>query len=211
MTGSAESDRTDLEHRKAVSAMATVFVRRDPDALKYVSRVARENNLSAVRLMISSAWLVGDVLNSGLATVTGGRPDRAAAIEAWHRFAREARDRMASALDKVAEEQIRAGLPKAEVRRTIAESAAQTDAGLATALPLLTAFLTGGEEGFYQGLNDAAKKKQVTMAVMATQLIIRDLFETAVNTAVGGQATDEQIQREWETFMARRAASTRRV
>jgi hypothetical protein len=211
MTDDAERDRVALECRKTVSEMATVFVRRDPGALSYVSRVARESGLSAGDLMTSSAWLVGDVLNSGIATATGGRPKRAAVLEAWHHFAREVRDRLAASLDKLAAEQIRAGMPEPEVRRTIAESGAQTDAGLATALPLLTAFLTGDETAFRRGLAVAARKKQLTRAVLATQLIIRDLFETSVNTLVGGAASDEKIQREWETFMARRAASNRRV
>jgi hypothetical protein len=212
MTDDPEGDRISAEHRAAVSEMATVFVRRDPDALSYVSRTSRERGLSAVKLMVSSAWLVGDVLNTGVMTALGGRrPPRSAVIEAWQRFAAEARERMAAALNRVADEQIRAGRPAPEVRRQIAESAARTDAGLATALPLLTAFLTGDEAAFQRGLNAAAQKKQVTTAVLVTQLIIRDLFVTAVNTAVGGEATDEEILSEWETFMARRAASKRRV
>lgn len=208
MTGSTESDRI---VRETVSEMATVFVRRDPDALILVSRMAAERGLSAVDLMISSAWLVGDVINTGLGTAFGRRPTRAEAIAAWRQFAETARDRMAAALDRLADEQVRAGRPEPEVRRAIAESAAQTDAGLAAALPLLTAFLTGDEAALRRGLNETAKKKQVRMAVMATQLVIRDLFATAVNTAVGGEATDAQVLGEWEKFMARRAASERNV
>jgi hypothetical protein len=208
MTGSTESDRI---VRETVSEMATVFVRRDPDALILVTRMAAERGLSAVDLMISSAWLVGDVINTGLGTASGRRPTRAEAIAAWRQFAETARDRMASALDRLADEQVRAGMPEPEVRRAIAESAAQTDAGLATALPLLTAFLTGDEAALGRGLNEAAKKKQVRMAVLATQLVIRDLFTTAVNTAVGGEATEAQVLGEWEKFMARRAASKRNV
>lgn len=208
MTGSTESDNI---VRQTVSEMATVFVRRDPDALILVSRMAAERGLSAVDVMISSAWLVGDILNTGLGTASGRRPTRAEAIAAWHQFAGTARERVAAALDRLAVEQIHAGMPEPEVRRTIAASAAQTDAGLATALPLLTAFLTGDQAALHRGLNEAAKKQQVRVAVLATQLVIRDLFTTAVNTAVGGEATEAQILGEWEKFMARRASSERNV
>lgn len=212
MTDDPRQARKAAEARKTVSEMATVFVRRDPDALDHVSRAARESGQSAVDLMISSAWLVGDVLNSGLGTALGGRrPSRAAVIKVWRQFAGEARERMAAELDDLADEQIHAGMPAAEVRRTIAASKAQTDAGLATALPLLTAFLTGDQTAFRRGLNDAASKKDASRAVLTTQLIIRDLFTTAVNTATGGEATDEQVFHQWEKFMAHRAASTRKV
>jgi len=63
---------------------------------------------------------------------------------------------------------------------------------------------------YHRGAAAAAGKKQLTMAVLATMLIVRDLFETPVNTAVGGAATDEQVRGQWEKFMARRAASNRR-
>jgi len=63
---------------------------------------------------------------------------------------------------------------------------------------------------YHCGAAAAAGKKQLTMAVLATMLIVRDLFETPVNTAVGGAATDEQVRGQWEKFMARRAASNRR-
>jgi hypothetical protein len=81
---------------------------------------------------------------------------------------------------------------------------------MVTALPLLRAFLSRDMDGFEHGWAAASAKKQLSMVVLAAALVIRGLIETAVNTAGGGAATDDQVRREWERFMALRAASKRR-
>jgi hypothetical protein len=213
MTGpeNSSSDRIAAECRAAVSALATAVVLRDPSALRYLSgQTEFGDTLPASPMMLSSAYLVSDVLLSGLGTALGHRPTDAEVMQAWRPVANEARERLAASLDKLAETQIAVGMPEDEVRATIGLSARFNDAGLVTALPLLTAFLSRDMTGFLRGCVTAVARLELRPAVLATQLIVRDLFETSVNTLVGGVATDEEIKREWETFMARRAAGKRR-
>lgn len=206
MNDQQDTDRIIAECRAGVSAMATAFVTRDPDALRYLSGVITAGpELPASQFMLSSARLADDVLTTLVAATIGGDPPDAEIVRAWHSFEPTARERSISALQRLADEQIRAGLPEDEVQRAIADSATETDAGLTTALPLLRAFITGDETGFDRMLAAAAKERKIGQAVRATPLIIRDLFETAVNTAYG-VATEQQIQREWETFMLQRSA-----
>ena len=206
MDDQQDADRIIAECRAGVSAMATAFVTRDPDALRYLSGVITAGSeLPASQFMLSSARLVDDVLTTLVAATLGGDPTEAEIVQAWHSFEPTARERSISALQRLADEQIRAGLPADEVQRTIANSIRETDAGLATALPLLRAFIAGDEAGFDRLLTAAAKERKISQAVRATPLIIRDLFETAVNTAYG-VATEQQIHREWENFMLARSA-----
>jgi hypothetical protein len=177
------------ECRAAVSRLATTMVLRDPDALRYLSgEAAFGGTLPASQMMLSAAYLLGDVLLSGMGTALGRPPTQAEIMQAWEQTARQARQRLTSSPETAA-----------------------MDAGMVTALPLLTAFVSRDMAAFNRDCAAAAGKKQLTMAVLATSLIIRDLFETAVNTAADGVATDEQVRREWEKFMAQRAGSQRRV
>jgi hypothetical protein len=184
-----DPDRVAAECRAAVSRLATAMVLRDESALRYLSGEAEfGGTLPARQMMLSAAYLVGDVLGTGLVTALKRQPTGAEITQAWDQTAKQARERLTSSPD-----------------------AAAMDAGMVTALPLLTAFISHDMAGFRRGAAAAAGEKQLTMAVLAAALIARDLFETAVNTSVGGAATDEQVQREWEKFMARRAASKRGV
>jgi hypothetical protein len=201
----------DAECRAAVSELATAVVLRDPAALSYLSgQGAPGGALPASQMMLSSAFLVADVLGSGVATAAGRQPTDQEIQQAWQQTARQARERLASSLEDLARAQIRDGRPEPEVRKETGFSARTMDAGLVTALPLLTAFISRDMAEFRRGAASAANRQKLTPAVLATQLIIRDLFETAVNTKLGGAASDDQVRRAWETFMAQRAASTRR-
>ena len=172
------------ECRAAISRLATAMILRDQEALRYLTG---EPALPASQMMLSAAYLLGDVLGSGLMTAYGRTPTHAEIMKAWDQTAKQARQRLTSAPDTAA-----------------------MDAGMVTALPLLTAFISHDMAKFRRGCAEAAGKQQLTMALLATSLLTRDLFDTAINTSVGGVATDEEIKREWETFMTRRAASKRR-
>ena len=150
------------------------MVLRDPAAFRYLSGEAEFGGaLPASQMMLSAAYLVGDVLVTGLGTMLQRQPTRAEIMQAWEQEAKQARQRLTSS----------------------PESAAMV-AGMVTALPLLTAFISGDMAKFRDSCAAAAENQQLTMAVLATSLIIRDLFETAVNTAAGGQATDDQVRRQ---------------
>ena len=182
------ADRIAAECRAAVSRLATAVVLRDESALRYLSGEAVFGGaLPARQMMLSAAFLAGDTFGTGLATALKRQPTQAEIMQAWGQTAKQARQRLTSSSD-----------------------AAAMDAGMVTALPLLTAFISRDMAEYHRHAAAAAGKKQLTMAMLATTLIIRDLFETAVNTSVGGAATDEQIRGQWEKFMARRAASKRR-
>jgi hypothetical protein len=207
MNDNRNDDRIIAECRAAVSAMATAFVTHDPVALRYLSGVLTAGpDLPASQFMLSSVRLLEDVLTTGIAARLGRDPTDAEIVQAWRSYEATATERVAAALQRLADEQIRAGLPEDEVRSTIANSASVTDAGLATALPLPTAFIEGNEAPWLRMLAAAAKERKISAAVRATPLIIRDLFETAVNTAYG-VATEQQIHREWENFMLERSAA----
>jgi hypothetical protein len=202
-----DADRIITECRAGVSAMATAFVTRDPDALRYLSGViTSEPNLSASQFMLSSAHLVDDVLTTHVAAALGRDPTDTEIIQAWRSYEATARERNTSSLERLADEQIRAGQPEDEVRRTIANSVGETDAGLATALPLLTAYITGDEAGFHRLLVAANEQRKIAQAVRATPLVIRDLFQGAVAGLYGGKATDDQIRTEWAQFLQQRSA-----
>jgi hypothetical protein len=200
-------DRIIAECRAGMEAMATAFVTRDPGALRYLSgQITAGPTLPASQFMLSAANLIDNVLTSGQGTALGRDPTDAEVIRAWRLCESEVRQRSRAALDQLAEEQIRAGLPGDEVRSTIENSASVTDAGLATALPILTAFITGNEEEFQRMMAEAAREKKLGQAVRATPFIIRDLFESAMLAAYGRRTTDAETQNEWEQFMLQRAA-----
>jgi len=208
MTGNQDRDRIITECREAVTAMATAFVTRDRGALLYLQgQINTEPTLPASQFMLSSASLIYDIIRTGLDASLGREPTEAEVAEAWRTFEGQDPERgLRSALDALADAQIRAGMPKDQARAVIANSAGFTRAGLTTALPLLRAYMADDEPEFRRLLAEAAKEKQIARAVLATQAIIRDLFEVAANTAYGGAATDQDIKREWEQFILQRAA-----
>jgi hypothetical protein len=128
------ADRIAAECRAAVSRLATAMVLRDESALRYLSGEAEFGaTLPASQMMLSAAYLVGDVLGTGLATALKRRPTRAEIMQAWEQTAEQARQRLTSSPDT-----------------------APMDAGMVTALPLLTAFISHDMAGFHRGAAVAA-------------------------------------------------------
>jgi hypothetical protein len=206
MAGNKDAQRMIAECRGFVTAMATAFVTRDQGALLYLSgQTAAGPTMPASQCMLSAAYLVYDVIRTGLDASLGRVPTQAEVMDAWRTFEEDNPERqLRSALDALAEAQIRAGMPEDEARAVIANSASLARAGLVTAIPLLRAFMADDEPGFRRQLAAAAKERRVSRAVLATQIIIRDLFEIAVATAYEGVLTDQAVSTEWQQFMLQR-------
>lgn len=109
--------------------------------------------------MLSSAYLVYDVLRTAVDAGLGREPTDAEVEVAWRDFvAQDPEQVLRSALDALAEEQMRAGMPKDQARGVIDRSASSTHVGLVTALPLLSALVAGDERGFRRLAEEAARE-----------------------------------------------------